>query len=78
MSERPVHEGRLKSSLGPLKQSTVREIELSIPRVSVAFAWEIGRAENGLEPLVLCLFSIAFLQPGAFSCLSEALVRLVP
>lgn len=39
---------------------------------------DVERAENGLELLVLCLFSAASLQPGTFCRLSEALVGLVP
>lgn len=39
---------------------------------------DVGRAENGLWLLVLCLFSTAFLQLGDSSCLFEALVCLMP
>lgn len=46
MSERPVQEGRLKSSFGPLKQNTMREIQLGIPRVSVAFAEDMEMLEE--------------------------------
>ena len=60
MSERPVQEGRLKSSVGPLKQSAMREIQLSIPGVSVAFAQEMEMLEE--QRTVLSLLSCACFQ----------------
>lgn len=59
LSERPVQKCRLKS-VGPLKQSTMREIQFSIPRVSVAFALEM---EILLEQRMACsLLSCACFQ----------------
>lgn len=60
MRERPVQEGRMKSSLEPLKQRTRREIQLGIPRVSVAFAQAMEVLEE--QRTAWSLFSCACFQ----------------
>lgn len=60
MSERPVQEDRLKSSVGPLKQSTMREIKLSIARLTLAFAQEMKMLEE--QRIAWSLLSYACFQ----------------